>query len=356
MTDAEILFTRKGLLGLVTLNRPKALNALTLGMIRRLHSQLRAWAADPEVKAVVVQGAGEKAFCAGGDVMKLYQTGKDAPERLGNAPAVQEFFREEYVLNRLIKRYPKPYVALMDGVTMGGGVGLSEHGSHRIGTERLLYAMPETAIGIFPDVGGSYFLPRCPGKLGLFLGLTGERLKASDCLYAGLIDAYVPSAKLDALVEDLAAMADGHAVVSSTIARHADAPDKPPLAVHRAAIDRCFGHGSLEAILAALEAENTEWADGVRATLLAMAPTSLKVTQEAIRRGAGLEFEDCMTMEYRLSQALLAAPNFYEGVRALLVDKDRSPHWQPATVEDVSDAEVERYFQPPPHGDLLFAN
>jgi len=356
MTDAEILFDRKGSLGLVTLNRPKALNALTLDMIRLLDPQLRAWAADPEVKAVVVRGAGDKAFCAGGDVMKLYLAGKDDPKGRGEIPIIREFFWDEYILNRLIKRYPKPYVALMDGVTMGGGVGISEPGSHRVGTERTLYAMPETAIGIFPDVGGTYYLARQPGQIGTYLGLTGDRLKAADMLYAGAIDAYVPSAKLDALVEDLARTDGAHDSVSATIAAHAESPGEPPLAAHRAAIDRCFGHDRIEDILTSLAAEGTEWANTVMATLEKMAPVSLKVTLEAIRRGAKLDFEDCMIQEYRLAQSMLGDDNFYEGIRAVLVDKDRNPRWTPARVEDVSDDEVERHFRVPPHGDLRFTN
>lgn len=356
MTDAEILFDRKGSLGLVTLNRPKALNALTLDMIRLFDPQLRAWAADPEVKAVVVQGVGEKAFCAGGDVMKLYLAGKDDKEGRGRITIIQEFFREEYILNRLIKRYPKPYVALMDGVTMGGGVGISEPGSHRVGTERTLYAMPETAIGIFPDVGGTYSLPRLSGQIGPYLGLTGDRLKAADMLYAGVIDAYVPSAKLDALIEDLARTDGAHDSVTAAIAAHAEQPGEPPLAAHRTAIDRCFGHDRVEDILAALSAEGTDWANGVRATLEKMSPISLKVALAAIRRGATLDFEDCMIQEYRLSQSMLGDDNFYEGIRSVLVDKDRNPRWTPDRLEAVSDAEVERHFQAPAHGDLRFTN
>lgn len=356
MTDSEILFDRKGSLGLVTLNRPKALNALTLDMIRLFDPQLRRWAEDPGVKAVVVRGAGEKAFCAGGDVMKLYLTGKDDKEGRSRTPIIQDFFREEYVLNRLIKRYPKPYVALMDGVTMGGGVGISEPGSHRIGTERTLYAMPETAIGLFPDVGGTYFLPRYPGQLGPFLGLTGERLKAADLLYANVIDAYVPSARVDALVEDLAGTDGGADSVSAAIARHAESPGEAPLAAYREAIDRCFGHDRMEDIVRALEAEGTEWAKGILAILAKMSPVSMKVTLAAIRRGATMDFEDCMIQEYRLSQSMLGDDNFYEGIRSVLVDKDRNPHWKPDSLEAVTDAEVERHFQPPAHGDLRFMN
>ena len=196
--SGDIKFERRGGLGLITLNRPKALNALTLEMIGEMHPRLDAWAADPSVKAVAVQGAGDRAFCAGGDILHIYHGRED-----GRNPFGEAFFRAEYALNRRVKTYPKPYVALMDGVTMGGGVGLSVHGSHRVVSERCLFAMPETGIGLFPDVGGSYFLPRLPGQLGLFLGLTGWRLKAADCLYCGIGTAYLESARIEAFIEAL---------------------------------------------------------------------------------------------------------------------------------------------------------
>ncbi len=356
MTDSEILFDRKGSLGLVTLNRPKALNALTLDMIRQFDPQLRRWASDDGVKAIVVQGVGDKAFCAGGDVLKLYLAGKDDKEGRSSNPVIQAFFREEYVLNRLIKRYPKPYIALMNGVTMGGGVGISEPGSHRIGTERTLYAMPETAIGFFPDVGGTYFLPRYPGQIGAFLGLTGERLKSADCLYANIIDACVPSAQLPALVDELA-LSDGSAeAIQAVIDRHAESPGEAPLAAWRPIIDRCFGFDRMEDILAALAAEESAWAAGVRATLAKMSPISMKVTLAAIRRGAKHDFEGCMVQEYQLSQSMLVNDDFYEGIRSVLVDKDRNPRWSPDRLEAVSDAQVERHFTPPSQGDLRFTD
>ena len=352
MNDAaEILFERRGSIGIVTLNRPKALNALTLGMIRRMDPQMRAWAADPEVKAVVVQGAGEKAFCAGGDVVSLYEAGKAARAGQGDGSAIRAFFSEEYVLNRLIKNYPKPYVALIDGISMGGGVGLSEHGSHRVVTERTMFAMPETGIGLYPDVGGTYFLPRLPGQVGTWLGLTGDRLKAADMLHIGAADAYVPSAKLDSLI---AALADGVAA-DEAIARHKEQLGDAPLAAHRDAIDRCYAHDTVEAILAALDAEGTEWAAAQAATLKRVSPTSLKITLEAIRRGGTLDFDGCMKQELRLSLAcLLAGHDFYEGIRAVLVDKDKNPRWNPADLAGVSRADVERHFAEAPGGDLEF--
>lgn len=351
MSDvAEILFERRGAIGLVTLNRPKALNALTLGMIRLMEPQLRAWNADTEVKAVVIQGAGDKAFCAGGDVVSLYEAGKAAREGRGDGSAVRAFFSEEYILNRLIKRLSKPYVALIDGISMGGGVGLSEHGTHRIVTERTLFAMPETGIGLYPDVGGTYFLPRLPGQVGTWLGLTGDRLKAVDMLAIGAADAFVPSAQIDALVADLASGTPP----DEAVAKVAEAAGDSSVTANRAAIDRCYGHDTVEAIVKALEAEGTDWAAGQLATLKRVSPTSLKVTLTAIRRGAKLDFEGCMKQELRLSLACLAGDDFYEGIRAALIDKDKKPVWKPADLAGVGPSDVERHFAEPVGGDLVF--
>ncbi|MBP2298538.1 enoyl-CoA hydratase/isomerase family protein [Azospirillum picis] len=351
MSDvAEILFERRGAIGLVTLNRPKALNSLTLGMIRLFDPQLRAWDADAEVKAVVIRGAGEKSFCAGGDVVGLYEAGKAAKEGRGDGSSVRAFFSEEYVLNRRIKRLSKPYVALIDGISMGGGVGLSVHGSHRVVTERTLFAMPETGIGLYPDVGGTYFLPRLPGQTGIWLGLTGDRLKAADLLAIGAADAFVASASLDALIDDLAA---GVPADEALAARRGDAGEAAVTAV-RPAVDRCYAFDSMEAIVKALEAEGTEWAAGQLGTLRRMSPTSLKVTLAALRRGAKLDFDGCMVQELRLSLACLAGSDFYEGIRAVLIDKDKNPKWKPADLSDVGPSDVERHFAEPAGGDLVF--
>ncbi|MFO0995163.1 MAG: enoyl-CoA hydratase/isomerase family protein [Alphaproteobacteria bacterium] len=353
MTDApEILIDRAAGVGVVTLNRPQALNALTLAMVRGLDRQLAAWADDRSVRIVVIRGAGERAFCAGGDIRALYESGRSKTDTL-----TADFYREEYHLNRRIKRYPKPYVALMDGVTLGGGVGVSVHGSHRVVTERTLFAMPETGIGLFPDVGGTYFLPRCPGRIGTYLGLSGARLKAADCHYAGLATHAVPSARLDELVAALrhpGLDTDAREIVDEVLSEFAEAPGPPPLVAHREAIDRCFAAPNVEAIEAALGAEGGEWA---QATLKAMAeksPLCQKVTRLAIARGADLGFEDCMVMEYRLVQRAMAAHDFYEGVRAAVIDKDRSPRWRPASLAKVSDAEVEAWFAPLGAEDLVF--
>ncbi|WP_372399008.1 enoyl-CoA hydratase/isomerase family protein [Azospirillum sp. HJ39] len=351
MSDvAEILFERRGAIGLVTLNRPKALNALTLGMIRLFDPQLRAWDADPEVKAVVIRGAGEKAFCAGGDVVSLYEAGKAAKEGRGDSVPVRAFFSEEYVLNRLIKRLSKPYVALIDGISMGGGVGLSVHGTHRIVTERTLFAMPETGIGLYPDVGGTYFLPRLPGQVGIWLGLTGDRLKAADLIAIGAADAFVPSGRIDALIDDLAAGVPA----DDAVAAHRGEAGETTVAAIRAAVDRCYAFDAIEPIVKALEAESSEWAAGQLATLRRVSPTSLKVTLAALRRGGKLDFEACMVQELRLSLACLAGDDFYEGIRAALVDKDRNPKWKPAGLADVGPSDVERHFAEPAGGDLVF--
>lgn len=356
MTEPEILFDRRGHIGLITLNRPRALNALSLGMIDAMTGQLRVWAADPAVKAVVTTGAGGRAFCAGGDVAGLAREG--LAERRGEAVTTTErrdFFRREYVLDRLTATYPKPYICLIDGVVMGGGVGISIHGPHRVVGERALFAMPETAIGLFPDVGATHVLPRLPGRLGRYLGLTGARLGPSNLIYAGIATVFVPSDRFDGLTADLAAGAADAAAVAAVIAGHAVPPPQPaPLAAARDAIDRCFAADDMAGIFAALAAEDSDWARETAATLGRMSPTSLVLTLEALRRGAGLGLDDCLTMEYRLSQGCMAGHDFYEGVRAVLLDKDKAPQWSPARLADVDGRLIDGHFAPPDGGDLTF--
>jgi enoyl-CoA hydratase len=357
MTTADVRFELRGPLALVTLDRPRALNALSHPMIRALDRQLVQWARDPAVQAVVIRGAGERAFCAGGDVRAVAEDARAAREGRSNGALSRDFFREEYTLNRRIHRYPKPYVALIDGLTLGGGAGLSVHGSHRIATERTEFAMPETAIGFFPDVGATWFLSRCPGQLGVFLALTGTRLRAGDLLAAGLATAFVPQAALATLVDELAgALGSGkaRATVDAVLARHARAPEAPALSSVRDAIDRCFAYDTVEQILAALAREGTRWASETIATLHAMSPTSLKLALRLLRRGAGLELEAALAMEYRLSQACVAGHDFYEGIRAVLIDKDRTPRWQPSTLEGVTEATVEAHFAPLGERELVF--
>jgi enoyl-CoA hydratase len=350
--EPEILVELRGALARVTLNRPKALNALTPEMCRELDARLAAWVEDPAVAAVVVQGAGERAFCAGGDVVTIYRSAR------GDGKAAAAFFGAEYRMNWRIFHFPKPYIAVIDGITMGGGVGVSVHGSHRVATERTLFAMPETGIGLFPDVGSSYFLPRLPGALGLYLGLTGQRLRAADCLYCGVATHYLESARLPELERALGQAdwsGDPKAVAGGLLDALASDPGPPPLAAHRAAIDRCFAENSVEAILAALEAEGGDWAVATRAHLLTRSPTSLKVAFRQLREGAQMEFDSAMIMEYRLAVACVAGHDLLEGVRAAVIDKDRKPVWQPATLPEVGEDLVARHFAPLGEGDLTFA-
>jgi len=346
----DVICTVRGAIGHILLNRPKALNALTLGMVEVIAPALDAWAADPAIKAVVIRGAGDRAFCAGGDVRAVWDAGWERKRGEGDGALTAVFFGGEYRLNRQIKRFPKPYVALMDGITMGGGVGLSVHGSHRVVTEKTLLAMPETGIGLFPDVGGTYFLPRVPGKLGLYLGLTGARVQAADLIYTGVGTHHVTSASLDAIE---AALAEGQDV-DEVLAAHSAPVGEAPLAGLRDAIDAAFAADDVEGIVAGLISQGTAWADKVAETILSLSPTSLKVTFEQLRRGAALDFDDCMRLEFRMTQAVMDGSDFFEGIRAVLVDKDKSPKWNPAKLADVSAADVARYFAVPASGDLTF--
>lgn len=332
----EVVFSQTGGTGLITLNRPEALNALTLGMCHALEARLREWRQDPSIGAVVITGAG-RAFCAGGDIRALYDKG------LAKDAYPYHFYRDEYRLNTLIKDYNKPYIALLNGIVMGGGVGVSVHGSHRIVSENLRFAMPETGIGLFPDVGGSYFLSRCPGELGVFLALTGTRISAADALYCGIATHYVPAASFPALQSALANVRN----VEDAIRKYAEPPPgEPELAQHRARIDRIFAHDRLESIIAALEKEGDEWAAQTRATILGKSPVSSKVALRQLREGAKLDFHACMKMEYRLASRFIEGREFYEGVRATVIDKDGAPKWPSGDISNVSAKDVDAYFAP----------
>jgi enoyl-CoA hydratase len=358
----EILLGREGGLATLTINRPQALNALTLSNYRCFAPALDAWAADPSVHAMVVQGAGERAFCAGGDVRAVYEAGRG----ISGDPALPAvFFREEYALIRSIHRFPKPYIAITDGITMGGGAGISVNGAYRIATDRTLFAMPETAIGLFPDVGATRFLNRCPGQVGCYLGLTGARLGAADACYCGFATHFIPHERVADLIEALGRVvceatreADRVGAVLSCFAKD---PGPPPLAALRPAIDRCFSRSSVEKILDALAAEaagtgaHTGWAAETRASLLTKSPTSLKITLRQLMIGRDYDLEGALTLEYRLTQHVMAEHDFYEGVRAMLIDKDQTPRWQPATLAEVGDDTVEAYFAPIGDRELRFA-
>ncbi|NOK11526.1 enoyl-CoA hydratase/isomerase family protein [Corallococcus exercitus] len=348
----DVLLETRGAVGLVTLNRPKALNALSLEMCRALHPRLDAWAADPSVKAVVIRGAGGKAFCAGGDV-RAVAASVARPD--AGTPLSREFFLAEYALNHRIHHFPKPFIALVDGICMGGGLGLSVHGAFRAVTEKLLLAMPETAIGIFPDVGGGWFLPRFPGETGTYLGLTGARCDAADALWLGYATHRVESSRLEDVLDALVAAdwsGPGRDVAARVLQGFHQEPGPSGLAARADVIARCFQGNRVEDILVALEREGTAWAEETRATLLRMSPTSLRVTLRQLRIGRGQDYDATARMEYRLSQALTARPDFKEGIRAVLVDKDQKPRWSPATLAEVTDAEVEACFAPRPGDEL----
>lgn len=342
MTD-EVQFETRGRLGLITLTRPKALNAINTGMCAAILDQLEAWETDDAIGVVAIQGEGERAFCAGGDVVGLHRAGK-----AGSADW-EEFFATEYRMNHKIGTYAKPYVAILDGITMGGGVGLSIHAPYRIATENTLFAMPETGIGLIPDVGGTHALPRLPGELGAYLGLTGARLKAEDCLYAGIATHYTAAANVPGLLTELAQPVDTPADV---IEQFEAAPEQPPtIEAHRAAIDGHFAGPRVEDIMASLSMGD-EWAEGQRDILMRMSPTSMKLTLRALREGATDDLAGCLKREYRLVGNIKNGHDFFEGVRAQLIDKDRKPRWDPSNLRDVTDDMVASYFEKPPHGDL----
>ncbi|XP_026073411.1 3-hydroxyisobutyryl-CoA hydrolase, mitochondrial isoform X4 [Carassius auratus] len=341
---SEVLFEKVGNAGVITLNRPKALNALNLTMIRHIYPQLKNWDKDSETDLVIIKGAGEKAFCAGGDIRAVTEAGK-----AGDSLA-QDFFREEYILNNTIGTYQKPYVALIDGITMGGGVGLSVHGRFRVATEKTLFAMPETGIGLFPDVGGGYFLPRLQGKLGLFLALTGFRLKGRDIQRVGVATHFVQSDKIVSLEKDLI---DLKSPSNSDVAQLLDSyqeqssldAEKPfVLQEQTEAIDRLFSAGSVEEIMENLKRDGSAFALKQTETLAKMSPTSLKLTFRQIQEGARMSLQEVLVMEYRLSQACMRGHDFYEGVRAVLIDKDQSPKWKPSTLSGVSEQAIEECF------------
>lgn len=320
MDEASVVVGVDGRLGHLLLNRPRTLNALDLEMIRRMSAALAAWRDDPLVHAVLIEGAGERAFCAGGDIRAV----RDAAIA-GELGFIANFFAEEYALNAAIAAYPKPYVALIDGFCMGGGIGVAVHGQVRVATEFAQFAMPETAIALFPDVGATFVLPRLPGRLGLFLGLTGTRLVGADAVHAGIATHFVPRARLADLRAALAR--DGVAVVAG----FAEALPPFTLAGHRDTIDRCFAQPTVDAILAALAAERSDFARQTLEMLGHMSPSSLRWSFEIISAGAGRTLAQCLAAELALVQRVTRHPDFAEGVRAMVVDKDRAPKWGPVS-------------------------
>ncbi len=348
--ESEIIFETRGAAGVVTLNRPQALNAVTHAMVLALSAQLTAWADDASITRVVVIAAGERAFSAGGDIRHLYDLGI-----AGRQAEALQFWRDEYPLNALIKNYRKPYVALIDGIVMGGGVGVSVHGSHRVAGDRFSFAMPEVGIGFFPDVGATWFLPRLPGELGTYCALTGERFTAADGVAAGVATCRVPSARFPELLEGLM----GTISVDATLAAFAEPVGEGPVMAQREKIDRLFAHETVEGILAALDGETAAngtdagWAAKTAATMRTKSPLSLKMALQQVRRGKGWDFDTCMRAEFRIVSRIIEGHDFYEGVRAVIVDKDNKPRWSPATLAAVDNEDVARYFEPRPGDELV---
>lgn len=348
--DALVQIGRSGTLGRIHLNRPKALNSLTLDMVRAIADALDAFEHDAGVAAVLITGEGERAFCAGGDIRALYDGGPQ------DTSVGRTFWREEYVVNARMSRYAKPYVAFMDLITMGGGVGVSAHGSHRVVTERTRLAMPETGIGFFPDVGGTWLLSRGrvgggKSEVGTYLALTGEQIGAADAIHAGLADSFVPAAALPELAERLSQLPAGADVaqVSAAIAAFAEAVETGPVQRNAAEIDAAFAYDTVEEIFAALVDSGTEFANRTLATLRTRSPTSLKLTLQLLRLArADARLEDTLEREYAAGAAVLAGHEFYEGVRAAVVDKDRNPQWRPATLDEVTDESLAPYFAAAP--------
>ena len=336
-----------GACGRITLNRPRAINALSVEMVGTMAAALTEWAGDPAIHFVLLDGAGDRGLCAGGDIRAMY-----AAATAGDFQRAERFFRDEYRLNLLIGRYPKPYVALMDGLVMGGGIGVSAHGSHRVVTERSEVAMPETLIGFMPDAGGSYLLGRAPGELGTYLGLTGNRFGAADALACGFADALVSSARMPALTEALEQCED-RAAMEACLHQHAAQPEGGSLAGQSEWIRECFAANTVEEILLALARHPDPRAAVTLAELQARSPTSLKVTLRALRNAR--ERDDlafCLKQEYRIAARAIREHDFVEGVRAAVIDKDRSPRWRPERLEEVTEESVRRSFLEPDGGDL----
>jgi enoyl-CoA hydratase/carnithine racemase len=331
----EIRFEQVGRAGIITLTRPKALNALTLPMVQAMTHALEAWESDAGVAVIVIHGEG-RAFCAGGDIAKVYHA------RQTGEPAVG-FFAEEYRLNAMIEGFSKPYVAFIDGIVMGGGVGVSCHGSHRVVTERALFAMPEVGIGFFPDVGGSHLLPGLPGSYGFYLALTGARIKHGDLLACGLATHAVSSETVDRIIQEIVVTGDPDRALKgkgANISRETDEATLEKIAAH-------FCQPNLEAILSGLEAKATvdSFASETLATMRSRSPTSLAVTFRQIVGGRGLSMRECMRMEFRILNRMLEGHDFYEGIRAVLIDKDNKPAWKPAAVAGLDHRDIDRYFE-----------
>ena len=346
MTDAavaegDLIARKEGSAGILRLNRPKAINAVTLEMFHDIDRALDAFEADPAVAVILLEGAGERGLCAGGDIRALWESSKVKGD-LGKI-----LWRDEYILNARIKKFPKPYVAFMDGIVMGGGVGLSAHSSHRVVTDKTKLAMPEVGLGFFPDVGGTWLLSHSPGEIGTYFGLTGQTMNGPDAVHAGFADAVVPSGKLAALREALTKVRAGitSADVKALIAGFATGETAGPVAAMQDKIDAWFAYDRMEEIVAALQRHGSELALSTLKTLNEKSPRGMVVTLKLLRLArTASSLEECLVREYRAALEVFASDDFREGVRAAVIDKDRSPKWSPPRIEDVTPAMVAPYF------------
>ncbi|WP_310620534.1 enoyl-CoA hydratase/isomerase family protein [Flexibacterium corallicola] len=347
--NEAVVFEKTGYAGIITLNRVKALNALTQEMVQEIQQCLLRWEHDGDVHHVIIKSASEKAFCAGGDIRKIYDIGRE------NSKDALSFFADEYRLNAYMKAYPKPLIALIDGIVMGGGVGISVHGGYRVGTERTLFSMPETGIGFFPDVGGGYFLPRMPHNIGMYCALTAERLRQADCYWTGILTHTVHSDDISQIIKALGEAHDVDAVLS----RFTYDPGPAPLAAQADLIEKCFQAETPKEIFKFLENasndEGNDFAGKALAQLRRRSPSSIAITHEQLKRGAELDMPANMRMEFRIVANILKGNDFYEGVRAVLVDKDNTPQWQPSSLSDIEAINLQQYFAEPDGGDLNLA-
>jgi enoyl-CoA hydratase len=347
---SEIQFSVDGPIGRMHLTKEKSLNSLTQAMCLGMHEHLEEWAVDDDIHAVVVTAEGQRAFCAGGDVIHVSTAGQQDPV------AAREFFHVEYAMDLAIAEFPKPYICLIDGIVMGGGIGISVNGRYRVMSEHVMAAMPETGIGLLPDVGATSFLNKCPGRIGLYLGLTGARLDTADALYAGFATHFVPRERMDTLLDTLVSaeyLGDDFDIVEGIIDLFSGDPGPSKLQARRADIDRLFTSNDVEKIIAALEAEGSEFANEALAVLEHMSPTSLKLTAKQITDNPGISVKDALILEHRLVSQVLLRHEFYEGIRAALIDKDRSPKWQPATLAEVSSDYINAHFESLGDGELV---
>lgn len=349
--EGDLIARKEGSAGVIRLNRPKAINAVTLEMFREIDHALDRFEADPQIGLILLEGAGERGLCAGGDIRALYESSKV------NGDLGKILWREEYILNARIAAFKKPYVAFMDGIVMGGGVGLSAHSRHRVVTERTKLAMPEVGLGFFPDVGGTWLLSHAPGEIGTYFGLTGQTVNGPDAVYAGFADAVVPSGKLAALREALAKVAPGtpSSEIEALIGGFSSGETSGPVAALESRIDQWFGFDRMEDIIAALKRDASELALATLKTLGEKSPRGMVVTLKLLRLARGASsLEECLVREYRAALEVFRSDDFREGVRAAVIDKDRNPKWSPAAIEDVTPEMIAPYFAEIGKDELVF--